>query len=98
MSVARDAAGSSTTSAVSPTGSSGVTRCLEEISADEVARVRALHVRPCVHDRVPAHANWRIGLVQRGLCVGGALAVGDDLVQGELDAAVAGARAKVNMR
>src|SRR2546430_16505840 len=85
MSVARDAAGSSTTSAASPGRSSGLMPGLEEIAAHQVARARALHVRSGVDDDVPLAACGRIGDVQGRPDVRHPLAVDEALVQGESD-------------
>src|SRR5439155_14068001 len=89
MSVARDAAGSSTTSAAWPARSSGLMPGLEEIAAHQVARARALHVRSGVDDDVPLAACGRIGDVQGRPGVRHSLAVDEDLVQGESDATAA---------
>src|SRR5947209_11621316 len=75
------------TSAGSPAGSSLVTGDLgEEVPAEEVAGVGALHVRASVDDDVPSGAGRRIGQVEPGAHVGHALAVRHDRVQGEGDA------------
>src|SRR5256885_13554555 len=88
MSVAREAAGSWTTSAGSLARSSGVMPCLEEIAAHQIARACALHVRSGVDDDVPRAAGGRIGdVVERRLGVRCSLPVGNHLVQRERDAA-----------
>src|SRR6266567_2643218 len=99
MSVARDAAGSSTTRPSSPAFSSAVMACLEEqVSAEEIFRAAALHVGSGVDDHVPSLARRReLDVVERGPCVGHALAVRDHLVQGELDAAALSRRAAADM-
>src|SRR5207237_5266540 len=101
MSVARGAAGSSTTSPGPPGCSCAVIpapgRPLEEVAAEEVIGARALHVRPGVHHDIPAPGAPRKLLVEKGPGVGFALAVGDDLVQGELDRAVRLAAAGVDV-
>src|SRR5215469_15663239 len=100
MSVAREAAGSSTTWPSSPVFSSGgVIRYLkEEVPAEEVAGAAALHVRTGVDDDVPALSHRRVLDVERRPGVGLALAVGDHLVQGELDAPARGAGPDVDVR
>src|SRR5438105_8332858 len=101
MSVARGAAGSSTTSPGPPGCSAAVIpapgRPLEEVAAEEVVGARALHVRPGVYHDIPAPGAPRELLVEKGPDVGVALAVGDDLVQGELDRAVRLAAAGVDV-
>src|SRR3989475_9811017 len=61
MSVAREAAGSSTTSAGSPALSSGVMPCLEEVAPHQGARARALHVGSRVDDDGPLAPRRRVG-------------------------------------
>src|ERR1043165_9629528 len=99
MSAARRATGSSTTSAscCSPAGRSGVISALEQVSAEQIFRVRTLHVRSRVDNRVPLGPGRRIGDVERGLRVGDALAVGDHLVEGEGDATATCAGAEVDV-
>src|SRR2546426_1179843 len=77
MSVAREAAGSSTTSAGSLALSSGGMPCLEEVAAHQVARARALHVGSRVDDGVPLAARGRIGDVEGRPGVRRSQAVGD---------------------
>src|SRR5690242_1855426 len=99
MSVAREAAGSWTTSpGPSDRSSAVIVRLEEEVAAEEIAGVRSLHVRPRVHDHVPVPACRRIFLEERRPDVGLPLAVRDDLVQGELDRAARLAAAHVNVR
>src|SRR5919201_3050274 len=84
MSMDRDAAGSWTTSAGSVAGRSAVIGVpSEQVAAEQVARVRGLHVRAGVDDDVPATCVRRVLHADRRPDVGVALAVGDDLVQGE---------------
>src|SRR5437773_5684119 len=98
MSVAREAAGSSTTSAGSPTLSSDVTPILEEVSAHQVKRARALHIGTGVDHDVPPAAGWRVGGLERRPDVRDALAVGDHLVQRKGDATAALAASYVDVR
>src|SRR2546422_3798111 len=97
MSVAREAAGSSTTSAGSLALSSGVMPCLEEVAAHQVARARALHVGPRVDDDVPLAARGRIGDVEGRPGVRRSQTVGDDLIQRERDDAPRRLRASTDM-
>src|SRR3989442_16000703 len=89
MSVAREPAGSSTTSPrVCAAGSSGVTDDLgEEVAAQEVAGVGSLHVGPGVNDDVPGALRGRVGQVQRRFGAGVALTVRHAGVQRERAAA-----------
>src|SRR6266851_8044520 len=100
MSVARGAAGSSTTRPSSPAFSSAVMAYLEEqVSAEEIFRAAALHVGPGVDHHVPSLVRRReLDVVERRPSVGLALAVRDHLVQGELDAAPLRAAADVDVR
>src|SRR6266851_7440749 len=99
MSVARGAAGSSTTRPSSPAFSSAVMAYLEQVSAEEIFRAAALHVGPGVDHHVPSLARRReLDVVERRPTVGLALAVRDHLVQGELDAAALRAAADVDVR
>src|SRR6266850_8094160 len=106
MSAARAAAGSWSTFSVSsdPTAcsSGGRSRFMplrEEIPAEQVRGVRALHVGTRVDDDIPGAVRRGIGHPLDGrLDVRLALAVGDDLVQGKLDVAGLLAAADVNVR
>src|SRR5207244_13553777 len=85
MSVAREAAGSSTTSAGSLALSSGVMPCLEEVAAHQVARARALHVGSRVDDDVPLPARGRMAEAEGPTGVRPSQTLGDDLIQPQLD-------------
>src|SRR5438552_234937 len=87
MSVALEPAGSSTTSAcLWVAASSGVIgRLGEEVAAQEVAGVGALHVGSGVDDDVPGALGRRVAQVQGRFGVGVALPVRHDRVQSERD-------------
>src|SRR5260370_35482191 len=98
MSVAREAAGRSSTSAGSPAGWSVVRPGSEKVAAEEVGGVRPLHVRPGVDDYVPGPAGRWIGQVEGGPRVRHALAVCHDRVEGECNPAPRLAAAEMDVR
>src|SRR6266849_8757252 len=107
MSVARDALESSTTSPAwsgGIAGSVGLWGCevmkllREQIPAEKIGGVRALHVRPRVDDHVPGAGRGRVGGVDGRFRVGMALAVGRHSVQADGDAPPRLAAAEVNVR
>src|SRR6266851_7226577 len=60
----------------------------EQVPAEQIAGVRALHVRSCVHDHVPGAGGRRIdGAPDGRFRVGVALSVGRHLVQADRNAA-----------
>src|SRR5260370_17047538 len=84
MSVARVALGSSTTSPESSDdadeslglrGSRVMQLLREQVPAEQISGVRALHVRSCMHHGVPGAVRRRIGCVQSRPAVGVPLAV-----------------------
>src|SRR2546427_926715 len=91
MSVARVALGSSTTSP----GSEGAPVSLEvpcsvvivglgeKVPAEQIRRVRTLHVRSRVDDHIPRPGRRRVSRGESRSRVGLAIPIGDDLVQGQ---------------
>src|SRR5216684_2377782 len=108
MSVARVALGSSTTSPESSDdadeslglrGSRVMQLLREQVPAEQIAGVRALHVRSCVHDYVPGAGGGRIdGAPDGRFRVGVAQGVGRHLVQADRNAAPLLAAAQVDVR
>src|SRR5258708_2715223 len=107
MSVAREALESSMTSPAwsdgvdgSPglLGSEVMKQLREQIPAEQVGGVRALHVRSRVHDHVPGAGRGRIGGGDGRFRVGVALGVGRHLVQADGDAPPLLAAAQVDVR
>src|SRR3989442_2211286 len=114
MSVAREAAGSSTTSPAAWSAGAGWsggsgslvmtaarsrrTSSGEQVPAEQVAGVRSLHVRPGVHDDVPVAGLRRIDSPQSGPGDPRPRAIRDHLVEGEHDPAALRAAAEVDVR
>ena len=70
---------------------------LGQVAAEQVFRVRALHVRSRVDHRVPLAARGRVGGAEHGHGVGVSLPVRDHLLERERDSAAPRARAEVNV-